>query len=268
MDEDWDNLIILDGCRYDMFKSAVDIGGELELKRSVGCRTSEFLDKTFSRNSHHDTIYISSNPHTRMLEEESSVYKVHNLYADEYFDAELESVPPETIVEKTLDAHSENPDKRVITHFMQPHVPFIGEKGRQIDQSGNNSNYGDDEWVPSVWAQLRYGLSDVTRDEIWDAYVENLEVAIPHVERLVAELPGKTVVTSDHGNLVGERLRPIPVRGYGHDIGGLRSEGLVRVPWLVFESAERRDVTADEPVETTAVEDEVIEDRLRQLGYA
>ena len=36
MKEDWDNLVILDACRYDMFKKLNTINGKLEYKISIG----------------------------------------------------------------------------------------------------------------------------------------------------------------------------------------------------------------------------------------
>ena len=36
MDEDWDNLIILDACRYDLFEEVNTIDGTLESRISLG----------------------------------------------------------------------------------------------------------------------------------------------------------------------------------------------------------------------------------------
>ena len=47
---------------------------------------------------------------------------------------------------------------------------------------------------------------------------------------LIESLDGKTVVTSDHGNLFGRRLWPIPLQKYGHP-PGLRFPELIEVPW-------------------------------------
>ncbi|ELZ23103.1 hypothetical protein C475_15679, partial [Halosimplex carlsbadense 2-9-1] len=93
----------------------------------------------------------------------------------------------------------------------------------------------------------------------------------PRVKELLGELSGKTVVTSDHGNMLGERARPIPIREWGHPDGVYTPE-LVTVPWLEYESGPRREVVAEAPVDETesgdAVEDDVVAERLRNLGYA
>jgi hypothetical protein len=77
------------------------------------------------------------------------------------------------------------------------------------------------------------------------------------------------VITADHGNLVGERLGPIPTRRkYGHPYG-VHTEELVVVPWFVVEGETRREMRADSPVESDgeSVSDEELEDRLEALGY-
>src|SRR6056297_529711 len=51
MDEDWDNLIILDACRYDMFAEQVDLDGELESRISLGSTSEEFLEQNFGDNT-------------------------------------------------------------------------------------------------------------------------------------------------------------------------------------------------------------------------
>jgi len=52
---------------------------------------------------------------------------------------------------------------------------------------------------------------------------------------------GKTVITSDHGNYIGERPSPIPIQEYGPS-RGLYDEPMVRVPWLVYEDGSPRDI--------------------------
>ena len=62
LDEEWDNLIILDACRYDTFKDNNFLQGKLEYRISKGSTTREFLTKNFIENNdetYNDIIYIS-----------------------------------------------------------------------------------------------------------------------------------------------------------------------------------------------------------------
>ncbi|RQG91529.1 hypothetical protein EA462_06100 [Natrarchaeobius halalkaliphilus] len=59
---EWDNLILLDACRFDMFQTASDIDGSISKTISKGSTTKEFLENTFSNAEYYDTVYVTSNP--------------------------------------------------------------------------------------------------------------------------------------------------------------------------------------------------------------
>ncbi|WP_049971712.1 hypothetical protein [Haladaptatus cibarius] len=266
MAEDWDNLVILDACRYDMFAARANIGDRVTSKLSPGSESWEFMQESFVGTEFHDTVYVTSNPHAYKLPE-GTFHAVVNLL-DDHWDDTFRTVMPETMVEQTLAAFEQYPDKRIITHFMQPHFPFIGEKGRKLGHAGIEMQLDADEHSgePHPWNALLYGETD-NESEIIEAYVENLNVTLPHVEQLVDELSGKSVITADHGNLIGERTYPIPIRTFGHP-GGLHKRELIEVPWAEIDSKERREITAEPPKASEEIDDDVIEDRLRNLGYA
>ncbi|WP_227352674.1 hypothetical protein [Haladaptatus salinisoli] len=266
MAEEWDNLVILDACRYDMFATRANFGDRVTSKLSPGSESWEFMEESFVGRELHDTVYVTSNPHAYKLPDDT-FHAVVNLL-DDHWNEEFRTVMPETVVERTLAAFEEYPDKRIIAHFMQPHFPFIGEKGRELGHAGIEMQLDADEHSgePHPWNALLYG-EETNRSAIIEAYVENLDVTLPHVERLVEELPGKSVITADHGNLIGERTYPIPMRTYGHP-GGLHKRELIEVPWAEIDADERRDVTAEPPESREEMTDDVIEDRLRNLGYA
>ena len=69
-------------------------------------------------------------------------------------------------------------------------------------------------------------MGKISIKRLWLAYIKNLKLVMKEVNKLVQELSGKIVISSDHGNLFGEFLR------FGH-IPFLRLKHLVKVPWLV-----------------------------------
>jgi len=266
MEEDWDNLLILDGCRYDMFTEHIDLSGTLESRISLGSSSEEFMEQNFVDEQFHDTVYISANPFIPKLGlTENTFHVVVDLLDD--WDEELQTVRPDTVSEAAREAHERYPDKRLIAHFMQPHAPFIGELGREMVGGGWTMDR-DVEDDPGIWNRLRNG-EDVPLDTVWEAYKENLDVVLSEAAPLVEDLDGRSVITADHGNLVGERLSPIPTRRkYGHPYG-VHTEELVKVPWFVVEGNNRRTVRPDPPVKTEdgSVTDEELGDRLEALGY-
>lgn len=261
--EDWDVLVILDGCRYDTFADVNWLDGTLEPRTSPASESLEFLEANFGGREFHDTVYVTANPHWYTLEE-GTFHNVVDLLTDAW-DDELGTVLPGSVVEHALRAHEQFPRKRLIVHFMQPHFPFVGEKGRELEHKGITLHQegGADVEALNVWTAVERGR--VSRDEVRAAYEENLELVLPHVETLLEELPGTAVVTSDHGNLLGDRLFPIPIRGYGHP-RGLRAPELVTVPWLSV-TGDRLSAESDPPTSTER-NTEHVEDRLESLGYA
>jgi hypothetical protein len=264
IEEDWDNLIILDACRFDMFEEQNCISGDLQYRRSLGSESWEFLRANFVGEKFHDTIYVTANPHSPKLPD-GTFHAVINLL-DDGWNAEQRTVLPETVVEATRRAAEQYPNKRLIVHFMQPHFPFIGAIGQRLEHGGieEPSAKDDGDSKRHVWGSLGHGR--IQKAHVWEAYRENLDIVLTHVEALLESLPGKSVVTSDHGNLVGERTSPLPVRGYGHP-RGLDAPELRTVPWLVVNGADRRSIATEPPVGETSPDERVVEDRLEALGY-
>ena len=84
----------------------------------------------------------------------------------------------------------------------------------------------------------------------------------------MAEFQGLTAITSDHGNALGERAFPFPIRVYGHPLGVL-IPALIDVPWLSYQNGDRRRTTSEPPVTDSDSDPstDVPRDRLRNLGY-
>lgn len=265
MDEDWDNLIILDGCRFDMFESQNTIRGDLQRRRSLGSESWEFLNANFAGDTYHDTVYVTANPHAPKLPS-GTFHDVINLLEGGW-DEELGTVRPETVVEATLQAQKQYPNKRLIAHFMQPHYPFIGERGQNLAHKGITVHLSTEERTDTkrkVWTDLAYNRLD--KDRVQDAYWENLDIVLDHVDNLLGSLSGLSVVSSDHGNLLGETTHPIPADGYGHP-RGLNIDELRIVPWLLVGGSKRRTVVAETPAEPDVPDSAVVEERLHDLGY-
>lgn len=265
--EDWDNLIILDGCRYDLFEEVNPFDRELGYRISAGSESWEFLRKNFEGRELHDTIYITANPHAPKLPS-GTFFQTVNLL-DSHWDEELHTVTPQAMSQEAIKIHSEHPDKRLIIHYMQPHFPFIGEKGQQIEHTGiNTGERTDDSEGLHIWFGLRDNKLNLDDETVYEAYRENLNLTLPHVHKLISKLDGLSVVTSDHGNMVGDKTGPIPVKGYGHP-RGFYTTSLVKVPWLRIDSGERREVTAEPSLESrsTKMDSETVANRLADLGY-
>lgn len=278
VDKDWDNLIILDACRFDLFEEAMadgaplsDVDGTLQKVVSQASCTREFLPANFS-GEQHDSVYVTSSPH---------IYKNNHLFDIEFHDVihvwleehkrhggdvnsgDVSPNPdchhPRHTTRHARDAIAEYPNKRLVIHYLPPHWPFHGEYGKK-----HFAHFT--EGAP--WLDLTARRESISRNVIWKAHRENLELALEEIGTLLEDLDGRTVITSDHGQLIGDRMFPLPVRGYGHP-GSLYQSELVDVPWLAVECGARRKTTAEPPVDQTDTEEaeELATNALRDLGY-
>jgi len=262
--EDWDHLIVLDACRYDMFSRQADLSGRFESRISRGSSTVEFLTANFAGQEHLDTVYVTGNPqlYRHRAEMEPELHATIEVWQKDGWDEQKKTVLPEAMADRTLEAAERFPNKRIVSHFIQPHYPFLCDEAVFDD---SQAFLRQDE--VGSWHQVMTGELSVSANSVWRAYRATLDRALPSVERLLEELDGKVVVTADHGNMVGERARPVPVVEWGHP-AKVYTEQLVKVPWLVHQGETRREVTEAASEEKTLDTNEaVVEQRLEDLGY-
>jgi hypothetical protein len=261
--EDWDNLIILDACRYDVFEEVANLKGDLQSRYSRASMTVEFLRSNFHNRDLTDTVYVTANPMPYRVDEISlNFHDIINVWKDDGWDSRHHTVLPETMIEYGLEAAKTYPNKRIIFHFLQPHFPFITDETEFDKQTPDPSE--DD--TRQFWHQLFLGDLSISRETVREAYKDNLRAAIKPVKELLTTLQGKNIVTSDHGNMIGESSAPIPIKEWGHP-KYTYTEELLRVPWLVYENGERKRISPDEPGRKEAVADDVVTNRLEDLGY-
>lgn len=234
MEEDWDVLIILDGCRADVFEDTVDTDtyDAYESVVSLGSHSSEWVRRNFRGQSYGDTVYVSANPHTNLLAHDV-FHDIVELWDTDY-DEDIGTVHPESVAAAAKEAADRYPNKRLIVHFMQPHGPLIGsDRSTPFDSS----------------------------EAYWQAYADTLEYAYPYAQEVIDDIKGKTVITADHGQINYDGI--LKHLGLKSHKPNLRLPGLVQVPWGVIDD-DRREVTVGET--ETGVQSNV-DDRLRDLGY-
>lgn len=287
LNSDWDNLIILDACRYDYFSALNHSSGTLHCKLSRGASTPEFVKMNFGNRTAYDTIYISSNAMIGELSELIDVYKLIGLWEEQ---ARLRHHEPSTnseqdrnsrhsqthpasltdpgpVIDRTIQVRDNHPHKRLITHFLQPHTPFLVKDGKRLHQ---DSPYRTFEAVSE---------GKISQSEMQKVYEENVNFVLDEVYKLTGQLHGKTVITADHGELLGEGVPryveilhprwPMSDRDrfdFGH-YGGVRVPELVHVPWLVLESSNRPDIHEADNSEGVEMDESSINDQLAALGY-
>jgi len=273
-EREWDVLVLLDGCRVDLLSGVADEYAFLddrETLRSIGSTSREWLAKTFVEkhtSAVSETVYVTANPYTEEIlspggaEGNSSPFNpanwpslnaasfqsVEEVWQDGWDDT-LGTVPPRRVTDRAIAVGRNRDPKRLIVHYMQPHQPFIGVVG------------GDDEppdWTRgNYWNALQRG--EISQSVLWDAYEDNLQLVLDEVALLWENLDaGRMIVSSDHGNALGEW------GVYGHPNGFLHP-AVKRVPWVHTSAT---DTESYEPTAHTGdAQGDSITDRLEDLGY-
>lgn len=258
---DWDNFVIIDAARPDILREVVNDPRTVGETKSPASDSRQFIQRCMNGKELHDTVYITANPHVGETLDDGVFHAVINLLIDEW-DRQKETVLPEKVRYRTLEVHDRYPNKRLLIHFMQPHFPFIGSHGEDIE-AGIGRTLAD-RTSPHPWYEQMWNRSS-DRDKLINAYRENHAIVFDEVEKLLNKLEGKSIVTADHANLIGERGFPFPIRIYGHPVE-FPHPTLTTVP-RIERSGQRREVTSDTPVEHNPIDLSTVRSRLEDLGY-
>jgi len=253
LQEAWDSLIILDACRYDVFEEIYrqrKMKGTLEYRISRGTDTISFLlenfgDKRFNSKCK-EIVYVTANPFVNKYLK-GKFHKIISVW-NFGWDEELGVVPPESVYEAALKAVRKYKGKRFIIHFMQPHYPYITapeiaddslkELREAVLQGRKICPKPIKRHILKI-SQSNFYLT-IDKEIHFKAYKENLRLAMPYVEKLIDILPGKTVVTADHGEAFGETLCSFKlIKIYGHP-AQVRIPVLTKVPWLIIKPEEKK----------------------------
>jgi hypothetical protein len=276
-DIDWDCLIILDTCRPDALKIVANeykFIDSVESYWSVGGDSWEWMANTFSIN-YIDTIkktgLYTSNPNAKTVIEYNLMKnhggedvhrrKVKSLrkygqfelvsaadFADyEYlirsYDNEFGYPTPRQVTDCAINADRNMNLEKLVLHYMPPHGPYI------VDDPGNDFE------TPN---QRPPEFSNSNKDDIWQAYLNNLRWGLNEIELLLENISRKKVViTADHGHCFNNLLP-------GHFSGQL-NPSVRKVPLVRTSACDSGEYV---PRYKTKRPDIISpEDTLRALGY-
>lgn len=295
-DDQWDICLVLDAVRTDQWEmEAYRYGwlpehGDSDTEWSVGSASPEWYGNTFAPDALPEDERIgvvtanpfAGKPSDRLdylrdatpVDSHESVVYCDYVYEEswgcEVGNGYLDVAHPSEVTNRAYDAWEEHELDRLVVHYMQPHLPFrcnpewFGVRP-DIDEIGEREKKGKYPYQTAgkdIWKRLRDG--DRTRREIWDGYCDNLRWVLDDVERLVSSVDADLLVTSDHGNCMGEW-------GLWSHPPGVYVPAVRRVPWVHVQA---QDTGPLEEVEYSAYATEDrptgsgdVDEQLRALGY-
>ena len=235
IERNWDILVILDACRYDSFKTAIEIlgwKGNLETYRVKASTTEEYRDLWPTLPADKRVFYVSGNGYIN-TKNCYNKFKVINAHLWGWSDRHDVTLPePVTDAVMTLAVFGE----KIVAHYMPPHIPFISESSRldewrpymkpvkrekgwrdavpfPPDIPNAKIMLFDEEYVSHEIKLLKepdkdlYNAKDLIQ-MIKRAYLSNLFIVLRDISRLRRYLKrAKIVITADHGSLLGETYK-------------------------------------------------------------
>jgi hypothetical protein len=279
---EWDLLVVLDACRVDALQtvaSEFDFLNDVGSLWSVGSTSKEWYANTFQgpHPAAEKTALVSGNPWAENLFEAEVDWSYWTIISNSAWNGratvdrllrrplptrdDFEAyvtvfedrggdcgtvATPNRVTDAAIHTARHTDAERTIVHYMQPHAPYLQE----LD--GNR--------LPALhqapFDALRNG--DASREDVWNAYLDNLRLVLRSVRVLLDNIDAdRVVITADHGELFGEW-------GLRTHIAACPHPALRRVPWATTSAVDRRTV---EPAPPEHVVDADIQDRLADLGY-
>lgn len=262
--EPWDFLVILDTCRYDIFKKVYGeffTDGKLRKAISPATWTREWLIKCFP-GKYDDIVYVSGNPNINskfkmiskryVFEANKHFFKIVDVWNFGWDDT-VGQVPPKNVNKAFHKYYLKYPKKRFILHYQQPHYPWISMGGepkpfkKRYRTIYNHGVKGLKPYslpvrilrkVPEVFYWNTRKILNIPsksnkeqyyrfhgRKGMIQAYTQELKLGLKYVNMLVEAIDGYWLITADHGEQLGERGK------YGHPAGNRVREQL-EVPWF------------------------------------
>jgi hypothetical protein len=231
-----------------------------------------WLRNVFRGEPHYDIVYISANPiinsrGIRSWDFDPQLWiRVHRIIDvwDFGWDVNLKTVHPREVYKAAIVASKLYRDRKLIVHFLQPHWPYIelSLKGilpsmlrREVKRRLIDRVRGFIRWkliqllgeekgkkvaekivgpppLPPNYIEIVARIFGI--DELRRLYESNLRLVMEYVIKLVNALRnrGLIIVTSDHGELLGEY--GLFEHSYVKD--GWKYPELIEIPWLEIHS--------------------------------
>lgn len=253
LDESWDMLVVVDGCRRDLMTDTApsyDFISSTDTFTSIAGGSLAWMNRTFDETRDLSNVaYVTANPFSSRALDPDRFAVVDEVWKYSW-DEEVGTVRAPDVTEAAIDTLRDRQVDRCIVHYMQPHHPFVPEP---LAAGINRENPTVHE--KTVWEKLRDDEYD--RETVVDAYRQNLEYVLDDVKLLCENIDApRTVVTADHGNAMGEW----GIYGHGdYPIGVLR-----QVPWCQTSASDERTL---EPDVDRRNADASVNEHLRDLGY-
>jgi hypothetical protein len=254
LEREWDILLVFDACRYDYFEKCNPYPGKLS-EYDISCNgTVKYFHLLFDNQDCSDIVFIN---HIFLFSDWFNIdnfHKVINAY-DTHWSEEYGTILPEGNTELGLKAIRENPGKRVIVHYVQPHLPYLDRPHKLVKRRTErqlayknpiegtiastlnkckNIFPAQPFWAIEKLFGSSAGIGEVYFKEGFEglrkSYEYNLRRALNSAKPIIDKYrKDKTIVmTADHGKVLGEHCGL-----FSH--GWYKFKEVTTVPWFIVD---------------------------------
>ena len=231
--QEWDICVILDACRYDIFSDLYNdilIGDKKLKKAKTHCKgTFEWFTNNFDGQDCSDIIYIDPIIMFDEIMPNKSFYKIVRVWKT-HWDYTHGTILPSSMTKVAVSEIMENPDKRFIIHYHQPHPPYLQDKFIGIDGAvdkpeeilkniGKKRKFNFYQFFQgrlrktigckNAWYIMsKFGMTPLDyygkiyvkygMDELYNGYKETLRMSLESLNDVIRNKNGKVVITADH----------------------------------------------------------------------
>jgi hypothetical protein len=248
-DTDWKLAILIDSCRYDIFKEVCGKTlGYTDVKPACShCSgTREFMQNHLNRD-YIDIVYINHTVSISRWIPNTKFFRLVNVWDTHWDYKKWGTIMPWDMADVAIEFLARYPDKRLMLHFVQAHPPYLlpgyeefnkidytpelcmkGQKSKRSFLQSNMRKYFGEERTWKIFKALgiepvdyfgrvykKFGMKGLT-----DGYKKNVELTLVEASRVInffkAHHPkDKILLTSDHsqsftGNKKGMKQELIP----------------------------------------------------------
>jgi len=228
----WNTLLVLDACRYDRFKKVYQkcgLKGKLRCVDSQATWTIEWYKKHWNRKGQ-KIVVISAHPFLKDRNKRlfSLFYKV--VYVKGLPNADISNtykswMNPLESLKQIKKTQKKFPNKKLLIHFIPPHLPFIGPKGKKYQEYlakkySSRSIYTlvENDGRRSGWEKAK------------KCYTESIKITLQLINKFLYQMRPPVIITADHAELIGE-ADGISKSAYNHGVH-IKIRKIREVPWL------------------------------------
>ncbi len=254
IDADWDLCILIDSCRYDVFKTMYKdiLKTDVPVKKACShCSCTKEFTKNYLNRDYIDMVYVN---HTVSLDywiPNTKFFKKLDVWRTHWDYKKWGTIMPWDMTDETLKMIKKYPDKKIMLHYVQVHPPYLSEEyskfnkieftpERAIKDLENGKRKSRKGFVQGVmrntigyertWKLLSmlgieasdgYGqmYQHFGMEGLINGYTINMKIVLNEIKRLLENYKGKVLITSDHSqNFNGSKKN-------------MRKE---YIPWLVL----------------------------------